>query len=329
MLAKVYIHLPFPLTIPIEEQFQIYEYEDSGYLIRIYPPSLSEVSDGDNTADEIRVNGKIAINADVMRIDFFKDSFVRTENGPYDPPLDLINKTANSFLARLRHVLNASKIKPIEFPFGHSWNVQYRNDDGTKLLKGEGLIGGRGMVKHEFSFAALNNEVWEDVHSLAPDYSPPAWKTLLLDAEAILPEIGPAIILTFTALEVFISSILDSTAQSGRVPEDLWEWINTRGNLKEPSIEERYSFLSKYLLGKSLKSDNELWEVFKNLRKARNSFAHYGLAKIGNDKVDVQKARYFIDKSKEIIEFIREAVPQELLWPEFKNDIKVQIKTVI
>lgn len=115
------------------------------------------------------------------------------------------------------------------------------------------------MRKFQFSFVALTKEVWENIHSIPPNQQLPAWKTLLLDADAILPEVGPAIVLTFTALEVFISKILDNIATSSNLDSELWEWINNIGYLKDPSIEERYDFLSRHLIGKSIKENNNLW----------------------------------------------------------------------
>ena len=78
--------------------------------------------------------------------------------------------------------------------------------------------------KFQFSHIALNKEVWEDIHSISPGENLPVWKTLLLDADSVFPEIGPAIILTFTALEVFISKTLDDIARTSEINNDLWDW---------------------------------------------------------------------------------------------------------
>jgi len=329
MLARIHILLPYAFTIPEGEKYPIYEYEGEGYRVRVYPPVRSEKADHHTDAEEIAINGVKAFNADVLRIDFQRESFNRNEYSEYDPPLNFIKRVANDFLARLRYVTNASRVKLIEFPDSH-WHVTYLNDDGTELPEEKGLIRGRGARKFEFSFIAVNNEVWESIHSLDPHQELPVWKNLLLDADAALPDIGPAIVLTFTALEVFISKVLDDLALAGKVDKDLWAWINQRSHfLKEPSIEERYDFLCRHLMGKSLKENGDLWEQFRHLQKARNSFVHDGIAKVGDEVVTSDRARNFIKKANEIIAFIKNELPEKLRWPEFAHKVKIQFRQTI
>jgi len=330
MLARVHIVLPYALTIPEKENYKVYAYEIEGYQVRFYMPERSERADTYNDAESIQINGVKAFNADVLRIDFQKDQFDREEekenqrNFDCDPPINLIKDIANDFLNRLRYVTNGSKIKLLESPLTN-WNIQYLNDDGTELEEEAGLVRGRFARNFSFSYVSMNNEVWEDIHSLEPFSPLPVWKNLLLDAEALLPEVGPTIILTFTSLEVFISTILDKVVETGKIDKELWEWINGRGPLKEPSIEEKYDFLLRHIVGVSIKGNNDIWEAFKHLRKARNSFAHEGIAKISNDIVTSDKAREFIIKAKEIIDTIRASLPEELQWPVFKPEIEVVI----
>jgi len=185
---------------------------------------------------------------------------------------------------------------------------------------------GLGGRKFEFSFIAINKEVWDNVYSIDPFQPLPIWKTLLLDAESMLPEIGPVIILTSTALEVFISIILDEIVKTGKIDSPLWDWINDRRfHLKNPSVDDKFSFLSHYLIGKSIKDDSDLWNSFKDLQKARNSFAHNGVAIVNGTEVTLEKAHKFIIKANEIINFIKEELPKDLQWPEFEHKIKVGI----
>lgn len=334
MLARVHILLPYALTVPEHEKYHVYEYEIRGYNVRVYMPERSDRADTHNDAENITINGNKAFNADVLRIDFKKEDFERKEENTgkkeitCDPPVDLIKDVANDFLSRLRYVTNGSKIKQLEFPFT-SWGLRYLNDDGTELPEEQGLLRGRGMRNFQFSFVAVNNKVWEDVHSLEPFQPLPVWKNLLLDAEALLPEVGPAIVLTFTSLEVFISTTLDDIVKAGKIDGSLWEWINGRGPLKDPSIEEKYDFLSRYLIGKSIKENNNVWESFKHLRKARNSFAHDGISKVGDAEVTPDKAREFIMKANEIINYIKDGLSEELHWPEFKHNIEVSFTQAI
>jgi hypothetical protein len=322
-IARIHILLPFALTVPKKEQYPINEDVADGYRIRIYPPEKSEKVDSPTDVEDIKINGVSAFNADVLRVDFQKDNFNRTESIELDPPAELIKSVANDFLARLRYVANASKVKSIEFP-NVNWNIRYLNDDETELAEEKGFVRGKSGRKFQYSFVALNKEVWEDVHSISPGQNLPVWKTLLLDAHSVLPEIGPAIILTFTALEVFISKTLDDIAATSEISNELWKWINNRGYLKDPSIEEKYDFLSRHLIGFSIKDDDHLWEPFKHLRKARNSFAHNGIPMIGDEPVTEDKARFFIRKANDIIESFKNNLPDVLKWPEFKHDIKME-----
>jgi hypothetical protein len=288
-------------------------------------PERSERADSHNDVKKITINENNAHNADALRIDFQKEEFERKieqKDFKYDPPIELIKEITNDFLNRLRYVTGASIIKPLEFPHV-SWNIRYLNDDGSELQEQEGYYRCTFGRKFQYSFIAVNKEVWDSVHSIAPFQPLPVWKNLLLDAEGMLPEVGPAIILTFTALEVFISKILDELVSTGKIDNKLWEWINNRGPLKDPSIEEKYDSLSRYLIGKSIKENNDIWEAFKHLRKARNSFAHDGISKVGDTEVTPGKAREFIVKAKEIINYIKNEIPKELHWPEFKHEIRI------
>src|SRR5439155_623885 len=104
----------------------------------------------------------------------------------------------------------------------------------------EALVRGRGAFHFSFSWIALNKPIWEDIRNLPANYEPPPWEELLLDAQSDLPRVGPAVVLAATALEVFISYILDRLANAGSVPPRLWDWINKRGDyVREPTIAEQ------------------------------------------------------------------------------------------
>lgn len=201
------------------------------------------------------------------------------------------------------------------------------NDDESELKEEAGLVRGRGTLQWSFSFVALTNKIWDDVFSLPPDYEPPPWEGLLLDATIEMPSIGPALVLTATALEVFISHILDRLAPTKVIPPELWEWINKRGNrLKEPTLDEQYDTIIKLFTGHSLKEDQVLWESFKNLKDARNSFVHEGIAKIGETRVTTETAQTLIGSASKIISKIKEWLPKELHWPEFKYELSVEVE---
>jgi len=267
-----------------------------------------------------------AYQADALRIDFWKEVFDRRKDGPCDPPEDVIRRSVNWFLVRLRYVTRAAQVRPLDFPLV-SWRIRYLNDDETELQFDESLVRGRGAVKFTLGWIALKKTVWEDIHSLPVDYDPPPWDGLLLDAFDELPSIGPAVVLAVTSLEVFIAHVLDKLAELKPVDAILWKWINQRGDwLREPTIEEQFDTLLKFLAGHSLREDEKLWEAFKNLKSARNSFVHEGVAKIGGSPITVEIARGLIQFASQAISAVRQWLPEELTWPEFKHKFEVKVE---
>ena len=312
MLARLDLLLPFTIVIPEGESFSIYQYNDEGYNIRIFPPIKIEHPVAQDDLDEILINGNPAFQANGLRIYFQKDNFDRRQEIECDPPYPLIARTINQFLLKLRFVTCGSKIRPINFPYT-SWQLQYLNDDESELDKTEGLVRSRGAKTFAFSWTALNNDIWERIFELPPDYIPPQWDTLLLDANETLPEIGPSVVLAETALEVFISHILNELSKNSSIPKDMWDWINDRnGRLNEPTNKEQFDILLKTLLGVSLKENNDLWESFTKLKKARNSFVHEGIAKIGQNPISEGEARELLVKANGIVIFIKNKLPEDL-----------------
>lgn len=324
MIAKVTIELPFSLTIPFNEKIDIVSFNIENYKISFPPFLQGENANGFSDANEILINGQKTYNANILQIIFQKDNFDRLRNSQIDPPIALIEKVANDFLLRLRYAIGASDIKPLKRE-STIFNLQYLNDDGTELEMNPLLIRGRTNKNARFKVYSLTNKIWKDIHSIKKS-DIPKWKILLLDADFLLPEIGPSIVLTFTALEVFISTILDELAAHKKFDTDFWNWVNNRGFfLKEPSMDEQFDFLCKKLVGVSLKNNPQLWEAYKNLQTARNSFAHTGIAKIKDMEVDEHKARDFIIKANEIIGYLKANIPKEIIWVEFDySDIKIE-----
>ena len=325
MIARLYVLLPFHVTVPDGQQFQVYGYDDRGYRVSEYPPTKSgERETALEGPDEVHIDGVRAFQADVLRIDFRKDSFDRRDELIYDPPLDVIRDAINSFLTRLRYVARAPQVRPIEFP-GTTWRIIYVNDDGTELPKTEGLVRLRGGVRFSFSYIALNGEIWRSLHELPSDYEPPPWEDLLLDAQSDLPRIGPALVLAATALEVFIARKLDELASLTALSSDLWTWINDRGP-REPTVEEQYDGLLRFFTGHSLKSEEKLWESFMKLKTARNRFVHEGLASLGPNRVPVslEDARGLVDAASNVISTVREWLPEQLHWPVFRHHVRIE-----
>lgn len=322
MIARLHVLLPFSVQVPEGELFTVYEYVEDGYGVRVYPPVKSEVPARAGTVDQLQINGRPAESYNVFKVDFSREEFDRSTGSEADPPFELMAKTVNSFLGRLRYVTRASKVRPVSFPHV-PWRLRYLNDDHTELEKEEGLIRGRGAVEFSLEFIGITREVWDDIHHLESNFQGPTWNDLLLDAHDTLPQIGPTLVLAATALEVFIAETLDSLAKQSSIPEALWSWLNTRDYLKAPNTEEQFDELLNMLCGYSLKQDQELWEPFMNLKSARNTFVHEGVARIGRAPATEEDTRRLLASAVQIIQSVGKRLPEDLKWKEYKHELKV------
>lgn len=336
MIARLNVTLPFILTIPRRWSPKPHEYEINGYLIKFLPPTKSELLKKDIRHEVCQINKISTMKADVLHIEFHKETFKRNKEAFHnnrgiesEPSYSLINGTINSFLTRLRYVTQCSNIRLIDFP-NMNWDLKYLNNDGNTLDKKEGLV--RTIINQydpHYPIIFLDKNKWNETQTLSPDYIPPQWNTLLLDAKKLLPEVGPAIVLAFTALEVFINQILNQLAQRNDIPKEIWEWINNRDWLKNPSVEEQYDRLLKILTGKSLKEEKDIWNAFKGLQNARNSFVHCGIIKIKKSKIPKNESAKLVNKASEVIDYVEKLIPPELKRVTFERTKVLQAATGI
>lgn len=316
MLARLYILMPYKLTIAEGEEFPIYEVQDGDYKVRFLPPQRDPVMMFGRQPTGLTLNGKPAFEANVMRIDFHKEDFDRAAASPIDPPEDVIRRVVGFFHTRLRFTTQAAHASIVSFPWSQ-WRLDYRKDDGSELEAREGYVRGRGSLQFHWSFIGMSPEVWGNVFGLPTGFEVPVWDGLRLDALAALPSVGTALVLATTSLEVFISVLLDGLASKRGLSASLWAWIRDRGGktLQQPSVEEQFDILLKELTGHSLKENAVLWEAFKNLRSARNSFVHEGIARVGQSTLTKDDAAVLVGRVDSIIATIREWIPDDMRWP--------------
>lgn len=326
MLAKLHIQLPFELNILLGENYNIYTFEKDGYRITTEIPTSTGQGNPANSFDEMQINGKPCYPANVITFTFQKDSFLRDENSPIDPPKELVQETLNWFLGRLKFVAKAPQVKLIDFPHCQ-WRIVYLNDDLSELEETKGFIRGRGTSMFSITFLGCDTELWDLIYSLPDDFEPPAWHTLLLDARGALPHIGTSVVLSATALEIFIAELLEKLVKKTKIPKTLWSWLNNRDGKfsKEPSVEEKYDALLKLMTKNSLKTEHKLWKGFLELRNARNTFVHKGLAKVNGKELTVDEAQLLIANAELIIAKIREWIPERYRWPEINHTIELQL----
>jgi hypothetical protein len=324
MIAKFGLALPFWIAVPEGIELKLYTYEDEGFLVTVYPPTPSDSPPNQSKPDEVTIDGKAAFLANALNVEFRRDTFNRVSGGEPDPPETVINRAVESFMSRLRYVTRGSQVRFKTFALP-PWRVRYFNDDGSELPQQEGFIRGRAAKTVSVSLVSINNDVWDSIHTLDPDWRSPTWDDLLLDAVDSLPHVGSAVVLAATSLEVFIEYVLNRLADHHKFSPSLWAWLNDRQNwLKDPSVEEQFDDLLKHFTGISLKDNSTLWESFKKLKGARNTFVHRGVAEVGKKALLPQEANALIGKASEIIAWVREILPEEIRWPVFQPNIKTE-----
>ncbi len=172
MLARLSFPLPFDLLVSKTATFLTYSYEAGECEIREVPPAYLERERADSPAN-ISVGGEPAVLANILRIDFRKETFERRIGLPADPPQDLVVNAVNSLLVRLRHVTRAAHVQPQRIPL-REWWMEYTADDGSPLTEEKGLYVRHGATPFlKVSFVALTPEIWSHVHELHSDYEPP------------------------------------------------------------------------------------------------------------------------------------------------------------
>jgi hypothetical protein len=321
VIARLLVQLPFAIAVPDGAEFWVYRYEDDGCEVRLYPPGRSDQSTIDGSID-VKIDGRPAFLAEVLRIDFLRESFSRDPD-VLDPLDAVVKRAVDSFVARLRHVCNAAQARPVDFPLV-TWHLQYLDDDEQELEKVESLVRGRGGRASSFSYVGMDEAVWEDVHSLPQDYQTEAWEELLLEAQFELPRIGPAIVLAATALEVLISQSLDALATASDSAA-LWRWLNGRKDvLKRPTVEEQFDALLRLFTGHSLKEESRLWDAFMHLKQARNSFVHTCVAMLGRKPVSIETAGQLVQAASDVVAAVREWLPEKQRWPVSRHDLQLE-----
>ncbi len=348
MIARLRILLPFNFSVRQGDELPPHEFIYGEYRVRIYPPCQAAVDPADaetlspvplrdiieqlrpadvqTATHSIRMDDAPTIQANLLQIDFLKADFDRRRILPGglleagDPPIRLVFELANGFLARVRTVTRGSEIKPAS-PGTTFWRLDYLTDTENEFPYSPELFRRTVGVPVSWRAAGLNTAVWTKALTLPDDFRAPTWDTLLLDARALLPEVGPAVVLAYAALETFIESSLNQLAPLANVSPDYWNWINDRGDLRKlPSVNEQFDQLLLVLINRTLKEENQLWEALQNLQDARNSFVHEGRPIIGGREVTTELATTLIIRAQAIIDWVELLLPDHLRRPKLERD---------
>ena len=342
MIARFRILLPFKLSIPDGLSLGDLEVERPSHRIVVHPPLKARLStspedvgldvpffdaghgivpaEPQRPSSRIHLNGKPTLQANLLQMDFHKDDFDRGgTRPPHDEPVILIGfEVANSLLRRLRTVGQAAGILALD-PTKTSWSLEYLSDAGEELPREPGLVRRGYHVRSSGRLQAVTEVIWQRVKSLPSDYEPSTWDNLLLDAELLMPQVGPVVVLAQSAIETAVSAVLNHLASRTPLPlpPGLWEWIDKRDDdyRKEPSVREQCDILLEALGGKSLKQERELWEAFTKIRKARNNFVHEGVASVDGKTVTPAEAAELLGKAKQVVAFLERFLPESQRRP--------------
>ncbi len=355
MIARFQVLIPFVLFVEadLHECVSPEEVIIGDLRALIYPPHRSKLEVGDSSGESetppnevprrldaadpqspvqgVEIGGRPAIIGDVLRIDFFRDQFDRSGTIVNHPLIDMGFNLANSWLRRFRTLNRIAWAKPLaknEVP----WKIEILNDDGTPLAREEDkwrqLLGSATKL----NLTALDKHIWTAITSLPTSYESEPSDELLLDAYALLPQVGPAIVLAYTAIETRAARALDRLAAlTGQNPA-LWSWLTNREDYtKDPSTSEQLDVVAKALTGKSLKDDQRLWQDFQNLRSARNRFVHEGRAIIGRSgiAVDANRAGELVKSAELIIDWLENLLPQDERRPRFQSPNSFSVATLL
>ncbi len=341
MIARARILLPFLIPVVAGQVLEPYKYEHQRYQIRVYPPlqSVREVvtngidlarpdfqlhprtlvellspSEPQQATPAVRINDQPSVQTDLLQIDFAAEDFNRAPEA-FEPSREEIFSVATGFLERLRAANWAGLFMRLDVA-ATNFTIHYLNDDGSNLSEKPGLQRIITCRAERWKYILLDQSAWEATSSLPANYVPSRSDTLLLDAQALPPEIGPALVLAYVAVETRIASALGRLAETADVNRELWEWMNSRR--REPSVEEQLTSLLRVIAKHSLIEDNDLWGSFQDLRKARNTFVHQGQAAINSNPVTLAEAEELIAQAKSIVDWIEALLPEAERGPRFK-----------
>lgn len=354
MIARFRILLPYLIWVRQGDTFVPEEFDRDGYRFKVYAPyqapaSASTLADPMVTASDaiyalhpadppvidtsVSLEGQPAARANVVQIDVSKPEFDRQKTtsgnkGADDPPISMLFEVLNSMLCRLRSLTRSAFIHAISQE-GSSWRVEYLTDSGELLAQEEEKFKAKSSVAFSCQISGLAAKHWQALLGLPRDFQTKVWESLLLDAEAHLPDVVPAITLSAVALEVLIGNSLAALAPADHPAAELWHYINNRGDYhKEPSVAEEYDVLLRALTGRSLKEEPVLWLAFRNLRSARNDLVHKGTVTIGGRPITRHQAYELVGRAKEIAVWVESLLPGSAQRPaeiQCKLEIERQV----
>lgn len=329
MIARYFILLPFDLFVIENDDWPnwpVVEGSSPDFHFRVLPPFLiaerpkptgSVLAQGvgklspPSFTDNVLVNGRKIAAVNVLTVDLIKPEFERSVDAPLDPSPELAFEIANETLARVRVYARAFQIKPLVIN-SDPWQLAYLRDDLNELDREEGKRRGQLSSSTTIGVAAITPEIIQMIAANRRTAEPYVWDHLLLDAQEQLPDVGSSIVMAYAALETFVAWALEILHETRPLPDGLWQWIKKRDHWsKEPSVREQFDTLLTVFTGHSLKKEEpSLWGSFGEIRKARNTIAHEGVAITAGKAVHAAKAMELVDNASKIIAWVEQLLPE-------------------
>lgn len=325
MIARVAVHIPESLWLQESAQFKPFVAEYNSERVMVYPPlqcpfEVRPDEDGNFNVNDVycmltpvqrervypfvRMNGEYVKHANLLQLDFIRADFNRNAGGEQDPRRDLIEAVVTNIVARLRYTIGAPTFREFKL-LDTFWTVRYLDNEGLDLPEEKGRVRGRVNTPFRFRFTGLDLHSWEATQSLSVDFQPQLWERLFLDAQFLLPEVGPALTLAIAAIETAADAMIHDRLRGYLKKADALITKNRLG--------QRLDHVAKQLTGVSLKDEpNALWDAFDRLRRARNAAAHEGVPVIDGAVVDDQVALKMILAIRPVLDWIETRMSPDL-----------------
>lgn len=341
MIARYSILLPFELTLDAELALPPLVLSIDGERVLVHQPTraLLDADDLHAASDapvgelalklvpgpktptySVTVDGKPTIHANLLIVDFSRESFERRRDSPLtlpaDPPAERAIEAANELLRRIRVLARASNARLLN-PDDVLWLLRYLKEDETPVDDDPRLYRERWVNLADWRLVGITPRLWTAVSALASGDVRRVWEDLLLDADALFAEAGPALVLAQSALETFARATLERLFQASGMPSRLWAFLFRDG--REPPLDAQLDELLVLLCGHSLKERNDLWEAYKTLKKARNSYAHGGEARIEGRPVTRTDLANLLVVVRDIIDWVETFLPAKWRRPSYEE----------
>jgi hypothetical protein len=88
------------------------------------------------------------------------------------------------------------------------WTIEYISNTEESLPANTGLLSARMGTHWRLEDQSITEEIWIRASGLPFDYEPIRWDTLLLDAQQVVSQVGPALVLAVTAVKTAAAAVI-------------------------------------------------------------------------------------------------------------------------